>query len=154
MKPEKIISGGQTGADRAALDFAFENGIACGGWCPKGRLAEDGPIAASYPLLETESADPAERTRMNVEIADATLIFSPAAGEPSTGTDLTLQICQDSGKPHVVLAAFPNLETDAALAIAFLRSHVPRSLNVAGKRESQLPGIYAYVRAVLALAMP
>src|SRR5262245_24993140 len=73
--PVKIISGGQTGADRAALDFALERGLDCGGSVPRGRLAEDGPIPARYPgLVETETTNPAERTRQNVRAADATLI--------------------------------------------------------------------------------
>ncbi len=71
----KIISGGQSGVDRAALDFCLENNIPCGGWCPKGRMAEDGRISDKYPLIETESEDYAERTRLNVENSDGTLII-------------------------------------------------------------------------------
>src|SRR5262245_42174345 len=100
----RIISGGQTGADRAALDFAIANGIEIGGWIPAGRLAEDGPLAAWYAgLRETESADPAVRTALNVRDSDATVIVShgPLAG----GSLLTLEEAGRIGKPvfHVDL---------------------------------------------------
>ena len=71
----KIVSGGQSGVDRAALDFALENKIPCGGWCPKGRLAEDGRIHHRYPLRETSSTDYRVRTQANVEDSDGTLIL-------------------------------------------------------------------------------
>lgn len=71
----RVISGGQTGVDRAALDVALELGLPCGGWCPAGRRAEDGPIPARYPLTETAGADYVERTRRNVVEADATLVL-------------------------------------------------------------------------------
>ena len=77
---DKLTAGGQTGADRAALDFALEHGISCGGWCPKGRWAEDGLIPEGYPLNETKSPDPAERTGLNIAESDGTLVFT--LGEP------------------------------------------------------------------------
>ncbi|MFO1447920.1 MAG: putative molybdenum carrier protein [Opitutaceae bacterium] len=71
----RIVSGGQAGADRAALDVALEVGLDCGGWCPQGRIAEDGTIPDRYPLHETASAEYPPRARANVEMADATIIF-------------------------------------------------------------------------------
>jgi hypothetical protein len=149
MKPMKIISGGQTGADRAALDFALEAGIDCGGWCPKGRVAEDGTIPAEYPLQETDSPDSARRTRRNVKDSDATVIFDPPAGRPSPGTALTARVCGELGKPHVVLRSFPDVEADSAQLVDFLAKHAVRILNVAGHREGGTPGMYVHVRAVL-----
>lgn len=84
MKLIKIVSGGQTGADRAALDWALAHGVPCGGWCPKGRKAEDGPIDLKYPLKETPSSSYIQRTEWNVRDSDATVVFSnrgPRVGE-------------------------------------------------------------------------
>ncbi|MCD6446738.1 MAG: putative molybdenum carrier protein, partial [Candidatus Marinimicrobia bacterium] len=83
----KIISGGQTGADRAGLDAAMELNIPVGGWCPKGRKSEDGPIDNKYPLQETTSGDYRVRTERNVKESDGTLIFT--LGKPTGGTALT-----------------------------------------------------------------
>lgn len=96
-----LISGGQTGVDRAALDFALAMKIPCSGWCPAGRRAEDGPIAACYPLLEAASELYQQRTRLNVRDSDATLII--ADGSSSNGTRLTIEYCQKMRKPfHIV----------------------------------------------------
>jgi len=92
----KIVSGGQTGVDRAALDVALELGIECGGWCPAGRWAEDGVIGARYPLRETPSADPAERTEWNVRDSDGTLLLTAAA---SPGTERTHEAARRLGRP-------------------------------------------------------
>src|SRR3954447_23558628 len=99
--PAKLISGGQTGVDRAALDVALALGIPCGGWCPKGRKAEDGPIPERYPLTETPSGSYSQRTRWNVRDADATLILT--WGQPTSGTLLTVNACRGTDKPHLVL---------------------------------------------------
>ena len=99
---KKIISGGQTGVDRGALDAALHLGVAAGGWCPKGRLAEDGPIPARYPLAETGSAAYEERTALNVMDADATLILASGPGGPKSlkgGTLATHRKAEESGKP-------------------------------------------------------
>ena len=99
--PERIVSGGQTGVDRGALDAAIELGIPHGGWCPCGRLAKDGEIPARYGLTETESPDYALRTEKNVLDSDGTLIL--CRGRPRGGTDLTLRLARQHDKPHLVL---------------------------------------------------
>lgn len=96
----RVISGGQTGVDRAALDVARERGLALGGWCPRGRRAEDGRIPDTYPLTETRTADYRERTRRNVLAADATLVLT--RGAPSGGTAYTLAVARRAGKPALV----------------------------------------------------
>ena len=134
---EKVISGGQTGVDRAALDVALAMGIDCGGWCPKGRRAEDGCIPSRYPLTETSSATYSQRTKRNVRDADGTLIL--LHGEPRGGTLLTQRTAKEQGKPCLAV----NVDSsDAAAEIRrWLLSHAVRTLNVAGPRESQSPGI-------------
>lgn len=136
---EKIISGGQTGVDRAALDVALELGLPCGGWCPKGRKARDGPIALRYPLQETPSDDYAQRTVWNVRDSDGTLIL--LRGQPTEGTALTIEVAEGQGKPYLVL----DLDTPPGLAPvrAWGTTHRIRVLNIAGPREEKSPGIYA-----------
>jgi hypothetical protein len=135
---EKVISGGQTGVDQAALDAAAGAGLVCGGWCPKGRWSEAGPIDERYELTETPSADPAQRTDFNVRDADGTLIIARA---PLTGgTALTRRLARRRARPCLV--ADPR---DAAAPEAirqWLAEHEIRVLNVAGPRESGHPGIY------------
>jgi hypothetical protein len=140
-----IVSGGQTGADRAALDAALALGIAIDGWCPRGRWAEDGPIAALYPLRETESADPAERTRANIRDSDATLVLM--FGAMDAGTNLTIAAAKAAGRPCAVMDV-TTLNVETAIG-DWLRHANPRRLNVAGPRESTAPGLYARARAVL-----
>ena len=148
--PLRIVSGGQTGVDRAALDVALRLGLPVGGWCPAGRWAEDGPISARYPLLETASADPAVRTRLNVEDADATLVL--ALGPLAGGTALTVQLATEAGRPVRVLAPVPET-VDAA--VDWIARTVPPdgTLNVAGPRESEAPGIGAACRDWLAAVL-
>jgi hypothetical protein len=133
----KIISGGQTGVDRGALDAALALGIPHGGWCPKGRLAEDGPLPEKYQLQETDSAGYAVRTERNVLDADATLIL--CRGPLSGGTLLTKRICEKHEKPHRVvnLSRPPSNQT----LHNWLKKYRVEILNVAGPRESQSPGI-------------
>ncbi|MDR1818575.1 MAG: putative molybdenum carrier protein [Puniceicoccales bacterium] len=146
--PTTIISGGQTGADRAGLDFALEHGIRIKGYCPLGRLAFDGPLHRRYKLIETATAEYPERTRLNATIADATVIFD--AVEPlSRGTGTALVAIRRHRKPHVILKNFPDVAADTEALCEFLRLQCPRSLNVAGNSEQRTPGIYAHVRAVL-----
>jgi hypothetical protein len=144
-----IVSGGQTGADRAALDVALECGLRIGGWVPRGRLAEDGPIPERYSgLRECESADPAVRTRLNVRDSDATLVVShgPLAG----GSLLTLQEAIATRKPvlNLDLAVHPP-DVAASKARAWLRATAPATLNVAGPRASEDPAIGAGVAGLL-----
>jgi predicted Rossmann-fold nucleotide-binding protein len=136
-RPRKIISGGQTGVDRAALDAAIALGIPHGGWCPRGRLAEDGPIPDRYELRETESSDYPARTERNVLDSDATLILCP--GQPAGGTELTVRLARRHRRPCLVVDLDRPL--DAAKVRRWLRRHKVAILNVAGPRESQSPGV-------------
>ena len=145
-RPQRLVSGGQTGVDRAALDVALELGIPCGGWCPKGRLAEDGRIDLRYPLQETASADPAERTRLNVAESDATLLITlgPARG----GSALTIAEAEYHKKPCLVLDLLSR-EAGVIAVLNWLALVNPAQLNVAGPRESEAPGVYPLTRALL-----
>jgi hypothetical protein len=155
-----IISGGQSGVDRAALDAAIEQGIPYGGWCPKGGRAEDRPappgLLAAYPRLrETPGADPAERTAWNVRDSDACLILVDEAGiSVSGGTALAETLAAHDGKPLKVIdvgAADAASQVRAWLAplLAAHKGDVPFRLAVGGPRESEAPGIHAKARAVL-----
>lgn len=144
---ERIVSGGQTGVDRAALDWALDRGLACGGWCPRGRRAEDEPIAARYPLRESPTADYEERTRLNVVDSDGTLILN--AGELDGGTALTERFAIDQRKPHTMVQLDSLRHDDAARVHAWLAANAVRTLNVAGPRESKRPGVYRLAYAFL-----
>lgn len=154
----KIISGGQTGVDRAALDTAIGLGLAYGGWCPRGGWAEDlqtpPGLLAKYPLLrETPSKDPAKRTRWNVRDSDRTLILHDARGlAASRGTALTLRLAEQYGRPHLVVDVD---QGDAADRIAEWLASATGAvvLNIAGPRESGASGIYKKTRAVLGRAL-
>lgn len=149
-----IVSGGQTGVDRAALDFAIANRIEHGGWAPRGRLAEDGPIAPRYRLRETPSPGYAQRTEWNVRDSDATLVFSLAT-ETTGGTRLTIELAERLGKPWLRLAASAAkpVAAHAAALRGWLDVHRVETLNVAGPRASQAPGIERFVTDVLAAAL-
>ena len=144
----KIISGGQTGADRAALDWAILHRIPHGGWCPKGRLAEDGPIAGGYRLRETPAADYATRTEWNVRDADATVIFS-IAKKLSGGSRLTAELARRHHKPLLHLCRAATRGDVARCLLAFLQRHEIKTLNVAGPRASEEPAIGRFVRDTL-----
>src|SRR6266852_5932705 len=101
MVISKIVSGGQTGVDRAALDVALELGIPCGGWCPKGRRAEDGSIPDHYPLRETSTAFYPQRTEWNVRDSDGTLVLT--LGRPDGGTALTIELARRLPKPFLAV---------------------------------------------------
>jgi hypothetical protein len=135
---QKIISGGQTGVDRAALDVAMELGIACGGWCPKGRLAEDGAIPERYPLKETPKAEYPQRTEWNVRDSDATLILR--AGGSDRGTSLTETLAGQHGK--LCLAIELDRSPSVSAVQSWIQNNRIRVLNVAGPRESSSEGIY------------
>ena len=141
----RILSGGQTGADRAALDWAIARGIPHGGWCPHGRRAEDGPIAPRYQLIETPSRDYEQRTRWNVCDSDGTLIVSRAA-VLTGGSAFTAHCAERLNQP--CLHVHPGAHDPATVRI-FLERHRIRTLNVAGPRASTDPGIYDYVIEVL-----
>lgn len=141
----RVLSGGQTGVDRAALDAALAAGVPVGGWCPAGRRAEDGPIDARYPLRETPTADPAERTRRNVADAGAVLVLAP--GDPAGGTALAVAHARALGRLVTVVDPWA---PDATARVAAWWQNAPAVVNVAGPRESEAPGVYAAARAVLA----
>jgi len=143
-----IISGGQTGADRAALDFALERGIEIQGYCPRGRRAEDGPLDKKYPLQETKSAEYHLRTGLNVQLADATIIFN-GLSKYSSGTLTAIRYAREHKKIVKVLLGFPDVARDAADLEQWLKEHKPQKLNIAGNGEGKCPGIYSHVLAVL-----
>lgn len=149
---ERIVTGGQTGVDRAALDVALRLGVPCGGYCPKGRLAEDGPISPAYPLTETPAAEYRERTLLNVRHSDGTLILT--VGPPAGGTALTEAYARTEQRPFLVVDL--GEDAPAASAAAWIQERGIRTLNVAGPRESTVPGVYAlaaaYLEALYALA--
>jgi hypothetical protein len=152
---EKIISGGQTGVDRGALDAALEAAFPCGGWCPRGRRAEDGVIAARYPLLEVAATDYPERTQRNVRDSDGTLILYLQV--LSGGTRLTAELCRRERKPLQLIDAARVSPACAVHTVAdFVTREAIRVLNVAGPRASGWPGAHAFscavVRGFLALA--
>lgn len=136
---KKIISGGQTGVDRGALDIGSDMGLETAGWCPRGRRAEDGIIPDHYPLKETSGRDYEQRTEWNVRDSDGTLILT--TGKPEGGTAYTLEMAQKLEKPFYVvdLLAKRNL----ASVQYWVDYEQIKTLNVAGPRESRSPGIKA-----------
>ena len=140
---KKIVSGGQTGVDRGALDAALELGFPCGGYCPGGRLAEDGRIDDRYPLIEIPGGSYEDRTRKNVEESDGTLIISP--GELTGGTKLTKEICENLGKPNCVLDSPKVSQETVDSCLAFIKEHRIEILNVAGPRRSEWSDGYKLV---------
>jgi hypothetical protein len=141
----KIISGGQTGVDRGALDAAISLDIAHGGWCPRGRLAEDGPIPQHYDLCETRSSQYRVRTEQNVIDSDGTLIFY--RGTLRGGTELTRRMALKHAKPYLLVDLQQPL--DESVIRQWLVSAQIGILNVAGPRESSAPGIRAQVKKLL-----
>jgi hypothetical protein len=137
-----IVSGGQTGVDRAALDFALKNSIPCGGYCPKDRKAEDGPISLEYPLTELQSDQYQDRTEANVKSSDGTLILTWQA-EPGKGSQETIACCNKYQKPYYVceIEQLKNIDSFCNVHQWIIRNRI-RKLNIAGNRESEDPGIY------------
>ena len=145
---ERIISGGQTGADRAALDFAIVSDYSHGGWAPRGRKAEDGCIALKYQLTELPEGGYRQRTRRNVEDSDGTLIVNLGALDGSTRA--TKIFAEKAGKPLFVAQVDDGVTAEmAADVLAWLRAHDIKTLNLAGPRESKRPGIYQLTTALL-----
>jgi hypothetical protein len=139
----KIISGGQTGVDRAALDIALMHGIECGGWCPAGCLDEFGRIPDQYPVQELAVGGFTERTLQNVKDSDGTVIIH--RGNLAGGTDQTVRFCVELQWPHQLIDASKVSAEDAARLIAsFVRKHKIDVLNVAGPRQSEWAEGYAY----------
>lgn len=139
IRLNKIVSGGQTGADRAGLDAAIKAGFTVGGYCPKGRLAEDGTVPEHYPLVEMTKGGYSVRTERNVIESDGTLIFN--IGKLTGGTRLTVECARMHNKPHMVIqldTEMPDLSTLAE----WLDKNEIRVLNIAGPRESKTPGVY------------
>lgn len=145
---KKIVSGGQTGVDRAALDVAILLGIPHGGWCPKGRLAEDGEIPSPYQLVETDSPESEVRTEWNVRDSDATLVIT--SGAPTGGTAYTLEMADRHNKPIFLIDLSRQSDQEAVeKIIEWLSSQRITTLNVAGPRESKSPGIYETTKKLL-----
>ena len=144
----KIISGGQTGVDRAALDTALRNGIESGGWCPTGRLDEFGRIPDRYSVKELENGGSTERTLQNVKDSDGTVIIYP--GKLSGGTEQTLHFCVEQRRPYELIDA-SNVSTEKAaqLIADFVCENNIDILNVAGPRQSEWPEGYGYAARVL-----
>jgi hypothetical protein len=152
MMLKKIISGGQTGADRAALDAAIRWNIPHGGWVPKGRLAEDGPLSQKYLMEEMPTDSYAARTEQNVIDSDGTLIV--ASGKLTGGTDLTRELALKHRKQLLGIDLTINDHAGAAsLIVSWIRLRRIVVLNVAGPRASEEPGIYDHVRQILDLTI-
>lgn len=149
---KRIVSGGQTGADRGGLDAARDLGIEHGGWCPKGRRAEDGRIPAKYRLKETRTTRYEERTERNVRHSDGTAVFT--MGRPMGGSALTVRLARKYRKPllQVDLSAL-TARRAASLLRDWMREHGVAVVNVAGSRESQAPGIGKRVMRIVKAAM-
>ena len=137
--PNKIISGGQTGVDRAGLDAGIEAGLPVGGYVPKGRLSEDGVVPDIYPMTELKSKDYKSRTRKNVMESDGTLICN--MGAMVGGTALTAKIALENRKPLLIIQLDQDYQLDDVTA--WLNENQIRVLNIAGPRESKRPGVYA-----------
>ena len=156
LLPAKIISGGQTGADRAGLDAAIELHVPHGGFCPKGRLAEDGHVPQHYLVVETTQGTYPPRTRLNISSSDATIIFT--VGELDGGSKLTKDLASDLGKPwfHINLGFEQMADVERQiellrlwLAGLYLRLGMRPIINIAGNRESKSPGIERRVKEFL-----
>ena len=145
----KLISGGQTGADIAALDVALRHGFSHGGWCPKGRRSLDGPLPLRYQLTETPSAEYLQRTEWNVRDTDGTVVFTFAA--VATGGSLkTIKFTKKHGKPCLHISRSGGNYVDPALLLQrFVEDNNVQMLNVAGSRESKEPGIYQWAIQIL-----
>ena len=145
----KLVSGGQTGADIAALDVALRHGFQHGGWCPEGRKSLDGPLPARYQLTETPSDNYLQRTEWNVRDTDGTVVFT-LAREATGGSLKTIGFAKKHRKPCLHIPRNSGYYEDPALILQrFVDEHGIKTLNVAGSRESKEPGIYQWVMEVL-----
>jgi len=144
---QKIVSGGQTGVDRAALDAALARGFPCGGWCPRGRKAEDGPLPAFYPLKESSSSAYPVRTEKNVMDSDGTVIIT--RGTPVGGTALTIRLAGEHKRPCLVINASSSRSDAAGQIREWADKNAVKVMNVAGPKESSCAGIYRYANSVI-----
>jgi hypothetical protein len=159
----KIVSGGQTGADRGGLDAAIEAGIRHGGWCPKGRRAEDGVIPAKYQLVEMDTTSYVARTEANVIDSDCTVVFS--FGQPTGGSKKTVEFAEKYCRAFLCVDLATLTDEEAARKVLWWMSPgglimdgIPTPqpfpvLNVAGSRESKAPGIQARVREIMLMVL-
>ena len=143
----KLVSGGQTGTDRAALDWAIEHNFEHGGWCPRDRLAEDGPIDPKYRLTETPTRECAQRTEWNVRDSDGTVIFTLGM-ELAGGSLVTRQMAFKHNKPLLHLCMSGGCD-HAQRLVTWVQDHCIAVLNVAGSRLSEEPMIRDFVISVL-----
>lgn len=145
---ERIVSGGQTGVDRAALDFAIRHGIPHGGWCPNGRAAEDGVIEPGYELKETPDAAYSQRTEWNVRDSDGTAIFT-ISRELKGGSASTRKFAAEYGKPCLHVSKLKDGNAAVVKLRSFLQRHKIKTLNIAGPRLSTEPAACAFASQVL-----
>ena len=145
---KKIISGGQTGVDRGALDAALNHGVECGGWCPEGREAEDGEIPDKYPLVEVPGGSYKHRTLQNIMGSDGTVIIY--FGDLEGGTEETAFYCMKKGMPYKLIDLQEiKLERAKELVATFIKDREIETLNVAGPRASRVEGAYDYAFGLL-----
>jgi hypothetical protein len=149
---ERVISGGQVGADQGGLDAALTYwGVSTdkiGGWCPAGRRSEDGPIPEKYPLQETREWSYPPRTRLNIQEADGTVIFT--MGEPTGGSKLTVSLAKELTKPNLHIdLSFLDRETAVEQIVDWVDVYGIETINVAGSRESSVPGIQEMVARIM-----
>ncbi len=144
----RIVSGGQSGADIAGLDWAIANNVPHSGWCPKGRKSEDGPIDSRYNLVETPDSKYLQRTEWNVRDSDGTLIFT-MTDKLDGGSKRTAEFAEKLKKPslHFRPGVHPKF------IARWLDRNQIKVLNIAGKRESSAPGVYEFVLKSLTAAL-
>src|SRR5882724_8163464 len=144
-----IVTGGESGAERAILDFAIARNIPYQGSCPRGRLAEDGRIAARYKLTETRTAEVSESIWQNVSAAQATVVFDSGASGRHPHTTITLAACKRARRPFVVIGSPLEIEADVRMLYGFFVAYAPTVLHLTGRSETSLRGIYSHVGQVL-----
>lgn len=150
----KIISGGQTGVDRGALNAALGAGVACGGWCPENRQAEDGEIAAHYPVTPLVGAGYRKRTKQNVIDSHATVIIYHTEIVLGSGTELTLKTCIAQRKPYLLIdAAIVQPEIAGKHIAEFIQRHQIQIINFGGSRHSVVPMIEKYTEQAVLIAI-
>jgi len=147
----KVISGGQSGVERMALDVAAQLGFPTGGWCPAGRMSDDGPIPASYPLIETRAVEPHVRTQRNVETSSATVLFT--FGTPTGSTRYTVEVARSMVRPHLILDLSDGTVDPVAQLYAWIIAIGPRVLNVTGPRDGSAPGLAVRAAEVLRIVL-